>query len=52
MKTRAKVSVMTINVNGLHLMLTPRLDKKINKTPNSAMYCFHEAQVKESGSKF
>lgn len=28
MKTRTKTPVMTINVNGLDLMLSPRWDKK------------------------
>lgn len=51
MKMSTKISVMTINVNGLNLMLTPRLEKGINKTPNLAVYCFHEAPVKQSGSK-
>lgn len=46
MKTSTKMSVMTININGLNLMLTPRLGKGINTAPNLAMYCFHEACVK------
>lgn len=46
MKTSTNMSVMTININGLNLMLTPRLGKGINTAPNLAMYCFHEARVK------
>ena len=43
---------MTISVNGLSLMLTPRLERGISKTPDLAVYCFHEAHVKQSGSEF
>lgn len=46
MRTRRKTPVMTINVNGLDLMLSPRWDKKNpHKTPNLAVYHLPETHA-------